>query len=154
MFETIDDIYNHIGQAMFNALPGTWNKAWMIILMQRPDSSMHFVQQYLLKKDDIALDFDVDEVEGVYKEANVDDAFYALYHLMQKGENDVPWNKARFEINNEGDFEMEFKLDEDFAWYKSLDIDNQEYDDLDIDIIDQIKTWKGLPKEYVRYWSK
>ena len=57
-------------------------------------------------------------------------------------------------MTSEGDFSIDFKYDEDFAWYKSLDIDSQEYNDLDIDVINQIKSWEGLPESYPRYWAK
>ncbi|MBB1304356.1 hypothetical protein [Pseudoalteromonas sp. SR43-5] len=64
---------------------------------------------------------------------------------MKKDKDDVPWNKVRVEITTEGYFSIDFKYDEDFAWYKSLDIDSQEYEDLDIDVINKIKSWDGLP---------
>ena len=79
---------------------------------------------------------------------------FMLFILLCKNENDVPWNKARFEMTSEGDFSIDFKYDEDFAWYKSLDIDSQKYDELDINIINKIKSWDGLPKGYPRYWTK
>ena len=82
-------------------------------------------------------DFDLDVIDGIYKNSMCNKAFYALYTIMQKDKNDVPWNKARFEMTSEGDFSIDFKYDEDFAWYKSLDIDSQKYDELDINVINE-----------------
>ncbi|MEL0631134.1 immunity protein YezG family protein [Pseudoalteromonas carrageenovora] len=152
MFKTVDEIYSHIGQAMFNALPDRWDTAWYDIFVIHPDGVTQSNQQYSLN--DVIQYFNVNKINGINKYAGCDDAFEALYKIMQKNEDDVPWNKARFEITSDGDFSIDFKYDEDFAWYKSLDIDSQEYDDLDIDVINQIKSWEGLPESYPRYWAK
>ena len=155
MFDTIDGIYNHIGQAMFDALPNKWDTATLMLLMDKVNVSVTMSQKYLDKNDSKNYKyFTVNKRNGLAYESKVSDAFYALFHIMQKDKNDVPWNKARFEITSEGDFSIDFKYDEDFAWYKSLDIDSQEYDDLDIDVINQIKSWEGLPESYPRYWAK
>ncbi|KPZ66695.1 hypothetical protein AN392_00134 [Pseudoalteromonas sp. P1-16-1b] len=152
MFNNIDEIYNHIGQSMFEHLPEKWDKAYLEVNLHRLNVSISIDPKYTYEQQ--IFDFDLDVINGVYKNSMCNKAFYALYTIMQKDKDDVPWNKARFEITSEGDFSIDFKYDEDFAWYKSLDIDSQEYDDLDIDVINQIKSWEGLPESYPRYWAK
>lgn len=155
MFDTIEDIYNHIGQAMFNALPDEWDTAILTLSMDKVNVSVTMHQKYLDKNDSTNYKyFSVNKRNGLAYESKVSDAFYALYHLMQKNENDVPWNKARVEITSQGDFSVDFKYDKDFALYKSLDIDSQEYEDLEIDVINKIKSWDGLPGSYPKYWAK
>jgi len=151
MFKEIDEIYNFIGQEMYERLPENWDIAFLEVNMDKVDQAISIGANYIFNNTPHS--FDLDELNGVVNFSDVDDAFYALYKMMQKDDNDVPWNKARFEITPDGDFEILFKYDEDFAWYKSLDIDSQEYDDLDIDIINQIKTWEGLPENAPRYWK-
>ena len=150
MFETIDEIYNHLGQSMFNALPEHWEKAWFEALLLDPEGAMQSNQEYVYNGQTFF--FNTNKINGIAKNAKCGKAFYALYKLMQKDENDIPWNKARFEIEPDGSFDMQFKYDEDFAWYNDLDPDGKEYDELDIDTINQIETWEGLPVEFERYW--
>jgi len=152
MFATIDEIYNHIGQAMFNVLPDNWDSAWFEAILLDPTGAMQSRQRYISKNETHS--FSVNKINGIPVNSGCGKAFYALYQLMQKNEDDIPWNKARFEINNEGDFDIEFKLDEDFKWYNDLDPDGKEFDELDIDIIHQIETWEGLPEDFPRYWKK
>ncbi|MBU2072482.1 MAG: antitoxin YezG family protein [Gammaproteobacteria bacterium] len=151
MFDTVDEIYNHIGQTMFNQLPEKWESAYLEVNLHQVDVSISIGSKYMHEGE--VFDFDLDVINGVYKSSKCNNAFYALYKIMRKNEQDVPWNKARFEITSEGDFTIDFKYDEDFAWYKSLDIDSQEYDDLDIKVINSIKSWQGLPEDYPRYWK-
>ncbi|MCP4991676.1 MAG: DUF600 family protein [Colwellia sp.] len=150
MFETVDDIYNHIGQAMYNALPTEWEHARFDAILLDPEGAMQSRQTYNINQEEHH--FNVNKIDGINKNANCGSAFYALYKLMQKDENDVPWNKARFEVTSDGDFEIFFKYDEDFAWYNNLDPDGKEMDELDVDIIDQIETWEGLPEDFPRCW--
>ena len=155
MFESVDDIYNYIGQAAFNALPDEWHSAQIDVLMYNavaPRRSLSVIQQYCLTDNGTPSDFDTDEVDGEVIDSNVSEAFYALYDLMKTETHKIPWNKTRFFLTSEGDFEIDFKLDEDYEWYKALSVDSQEYDELDIDIINQIKTWEGLPEGAPRSW--
>jgi len=151
MFKEIDQIYNFIREEMYGRLPGAWDFAYLDVNMERVDRAISIGANYILNN--ISNSFDLDEKNGVVNFSDIDEAFYALYHFMQKNEQDVPWNKARFEITSDGNFSVDFKYDADFVWYKSLDIDSQEYDDLDIDIINQIKSWEGLPENFSRYWK-
>ena len=148
MFENIDEIYNYIGQSIFNVLPDEWSKACNYTLMDNHALGiMSFINQYQVSSSSTVYDFSFDNKDIL----NIIAAYKELFQIMQKDENDVPWNKARFEMTSEGDFSIDFKHDEDFAWYKSLDADSQEYDDLDINVINQLKSWEGLPEDYPRY---
>ena len=150
MFETVDDIYNYIGQAMFDALPENWDRATFYAMLLKVDSSMQSKQTYLHKGE--KYDFDVNIIDGVAKRTKCSKAFYSLYHLMQKSPQDVPWNKASFQITAEGDFEIDFKYDEDFAFLNSLDPDNDRYPTSD-EIL-AIESWEGLPEDAPRYWKQ
>ncbi|PIW59623.1 MAG: hypothetical protein COW15_16925 [Shewanella sp. CG12_big_fil_rev_8_21_14_0_65_47_15] len=152
MFKNIDSIYNYVGQEMFSSLPGKWDKAYLNVNMDKIDRAISIDSKYI--SEGVEYFFDLDRKSGIVNFSDCDEAFYDLYHIMQKNEQDVPWNKARFELTPDGDFSIDFKYDEDFAWYKLLDIESQEYDELDIDIIDKIKSWEGLPSDYQRYWKK
>ncbi len=152
MFNSIDEIYNHIGQSMVEALPEPWFKAYSYVLLDNVDEGvMSFVDTFFkANQDDNEQDFFLD----IKKRMPRVRAYQALYKFMQKTPDDVPWNKARFTLTNDGDFDIEFKLDEDLIWLNNLDADSQEYDDLDINIEDQIRSWEGLPENADRYWLK
>ena len=152
MFDNTDEIYNHIGQSMFNALPEDWDAAWLDVNMSSPDRALSMGGYYQVSGS--VHDFDVNVINGKFENTNSHKAFHALYKIMKKHEVDVPWNKVRFEVTPDGNFEIQFKYDDDYAWYQSLDIDSEEYDKLDIDIINQIKTWEGLPESAERYWKQ
>lgn len=151
MFTNIDEIYSFIGQEMFDSLPEKWDRATLEVNLDSLDRAISIGATFSFNGQES--DFDLYERGGQVFFSDIDDAFYSLYKIMRKNEQDVPWNKARFEITSEGDFTIDFKYDEDFAWYKSLDIDSQEYDDLDIKVINSIKSWQGLPENYPRYWK-
>lgn len=55
MFDTIDDIYIHIGQAMFNVLSEQWEKAWFEVLLLNPDGAIQSNQEYILNTTKILL---------------------------------------------------------------------------------------------------
>ncbi|MCP4320862.1 MAG: DUF600 family protein [Alteromonadales bacterium] len=151
MFNNIDEIYNYIGQSMFEVLPDKWTGAYNYVLLDDYTSGvMSFVNRYKVDNTALEYDFRFDNKDTL----NIIKAYKDLYHIMQKKTDDVPWNKARFKVTSEGDFSIDFKYDEDFAWYNALDIDSQEYDNLDIDVINQIETWDGLPENAPRYWCK
>ncbi|OBU29060.1 DUF600 domain-containing protein [Photobacterium kishitanii] len=116
--ETFEDIYQHIGQAMFNALPDEWDSAYFYISIKLIyPRACEYKESYFLKG--VEFDFSVDENDGDY---GCTDTFFELYDLMQKDDSDVPWNKARFELKPDGSFDIQFKYDEDFAWLKSLNL--------------------------------
>ncbi|PSU86789.1 hypothetical protein C0W35_22015 [Photobacterium kishitanii] len=153
MFESDIDIYEHIGQAMFNVLPDNgWDSAYFVFKMLTVDYSA--VSEQFFIKDNQRVDFNVDE----YEYSETFEAFHELYHLMQRDDSDVPWNKARFELEPNGNFDIQFRYDKDFAWLKSLNLkkkkDNDLYESIDIDVIDLIKSWDGLPEDFDRYWLK
>ncbi len=156
MFETDIDIYQHIGQAMFNALPDEWESAYFYFRMLRANGACEYVEGYLVNGEDH--DFSVDEIDGEYEDSQCVEAFYALYNLMKKDPSDVPWNKARFELMPSGSFDIQFKYDEDFAWYLNLDLDNKQdcklFDSVKPKDVRQIKSWEGLPEDFDRYWLK
>ncbi|TOF33788.1 hypothetical protein CGJ28_22075, partial [Vibrio parahaemolyticus] len=61
-----------------------------------------------------------------------------------------PWNKARFVVHPDGDFEIEFKWDEDWTWLSSLDPDKDIYPDSET--MQSIETWDGLGENAYRPW--
>ncbi|MCV5245195.1 DUF600 family protein, partial [Escherichia coli] len=65
----------------------------------------------------------------IYSSDNIelDDAFSDLFDLMSSKEQSKPWNKARFVVQPDGDFKIEFKWDEDWAWLSSLAPDKDIY---------------------------
>ncbi len=151
MFETVDSIYEFIGQEMFNSLPDEWVSASNYTLLENFEkgiiSQVNLFQRTKSSNEE-AFRFAPSKVLELIE------AYKSLYQIMQSSNTEAPWNKARFQITSEGDFEIDFKYDENFEWYRSLDIDSKEYDDLDIDIINQIKSWEGLPDDAPRYWNQ
>ncbi|WP_231613271.1 hypothetical protein, partial [Pseudoalteromonas sp. SWXJZ94C] len=104
MFKEIDEAYNFIGQEMYERLPEEWDVAFLEVNMDKVDVAISIGANYTLNN--VVSVFDLDEKNGVINFSDVDEAFYALYKIMQKDEDDVPWNKARFEITSEGDFSI------------------------------------------------
>ena len=149
MFDTVDEIYNYIGQEMYDVLPEKWDIAWIDICLNI-GSSIQAVQCYNVDQEECY--FSLHKRNGAYRDSDYDKAFYALHDLMKKNETDNPWNKLHFTLKPDGDFDIEFKFDKDFAWYNSLDADSQEFDNLDLDIIKQIQTWDGVPESTPKYW--
>ncbi len=156
MFETDIDIYQHIGQAMFNALPDEWESAYFYFAVLRENSSCEYEGNYFLNEKEF--NFSVNKIDGEYEDSECDEAFFALYELMKKDPSDIPWNKARFELMPSGSFDIQFKYDEDFAWYLNLDLDNKQdsklFDSVKPRDVRQIKSWEGLPDDFERYWLK
>jgi len=159
MFENEINIYHHIGQSMFNALPEEWDSAYFYFRMLNERGDCTYINGYLLHDNSFDFDFDVDEIDGEYEDAKCADAFFSLYKLMKKDESDIPWNKARFELKPDGSFDMKFKYDEDFAWFQDLDLGKKQESDLfdallDSGVDDIINSWEGLPEDFDRYWLK
>ncbi len=157
MFKNEMEIYQYIGQAMFNALPDEWDSAYFYFRLTSENNSYAYVQGYLWGGHDF--DFDVDEIDDEYEDSKCGEAFRALYMLMKKNDSDIPWNKARFELMPDGNFDIQFKFDKDFVWYTSLDVrrarDAELFDKLsDLDVDDMIESWEGLPEDFDRYWLK
>lgn len=150
MFDNEIDIYHHIGQSMFNALPDEWDSAYFYFRMLNERGSCEYVEGYLLGSKDY--DFSVNEIDGEYEDSKCTEAFRRLYKNMKKNESDVPWNKARFELKPDGDFDIQFKYDKDFEWLVAVDHCSDAYERLSSDDMSVIKSWEGIPEDFNRYW--
>jgi len=73
---------------------------------------------------------------------------------MKKDESDIPWNKARFELESDGSYDVKTKFDEDYIIHTGLDADNAELDSLSSDFHLAIESWEGLPDDMLRPWGK
>ena len=152
MFDHENDIYLHIGQAMFNALPDEWDSAYFYFTMLSESGACEYEQGYFINGVDC--DFSVNKIDGEYEDAKCVEAFNALYQMMKKNDSDAPWNKARFELMPDGNFDIQFKFDEDFAWLVAVDHYSDEFECLSADDMNLIKSWGGVPDLYGRYWLK
>lgn len=149
MFESPEDVYQHVGKAIRDAIPEEdWNVAWLDILLDRLDTAITLIQSYKTSTEEAEKDFNV----NVSGNADISKAVFALFKLMRKDADDVPWNKARYTLYPDGKFDIEYKYDPDFAWLKSLDPDSDAYEELDVDIEEQIESWDGLPEDAERPW--
>jgi len=146
MFNTQEEAYQFIGKSLYINAPKNFKSAWIEITVFTVD---HVVEELAGYSDGIKnhyLDLEMN-IEGEEEDPDTRFAFYKIYHLMQKDENDVPWNKAKFTLTSEGKFDLEFKLDEDFEWFKNLNKDSSEYDSLDIKLERKVARWEGLTEE-------
>lgn len=151
MFEDIEDIYECIGQEMFDVLPESFDAAYSYATILMPGRSVEVAQKFVDsqgKEHQFSTFIQNDQV----LDTNLPQAFLALLEKMAQ-EGEIPWNKAAFSLTEDGDFELEFKLDDDWEYVRNLDSDSLEYDLLDVDLIDQVKSWEGLPDEVERPWS-
>lgn len=149
MFESDSEIYQHIGSRIQQTLPEEgWSVAWIDVLMQRLDVRLTHMDSYKVRGEDEEKDFDVEEGGN----AKIAEAFFALYKVMRKDEDDVPWNKARYTLYPDGEFDIEFKYDADFAWLKSLDPDSDRRPKSSVRR--QIQSWEGLPEDVERPWQQ
>lgn len=73
---------------------------------------------------------------------------------MQVNSSDKPWNKCRFELKSDGEFDLKFKFDYDFDWYNGLGCDSADFEMLSYEIIELIESWEGLPTDFNRFWAK
>ncbi|MBU2072487.1 MAG: antitoxin YezG family protein [Gammaproteobacteria bacterium] len=149
-FTDIDEIYNVIGQEMFDSLPEKWDRATLEVNLDSLDIAITIGAKFSFNGTESA--FNLYKRNGKIYSSGIGEAFFSLYKIMRKNEQDVPWNKARFEITSEGDFTIDFKYDEDFAYLNSLDPDNDRYPSSD-EIL-AIESWQGLAEDYPRYWKK
>ncbi|HCE2054516.1 TPA: DUF600 family protein [Vibrio parahaemolyticus] len=147
MFSTTEEIYNHIGGAILEVVPEQWCVAWVDIAMNLSTRAVYFQDRYLVdaNSDDVK-DLDIYSSDNI----ELDDAFSDLFDLMSSKEQSKPWNKARFVVHPDGDFEIEFKWDEDWAWLSSLDPDKDIYPDSET--MQSIETWDGLGENAYRPW--
>lgn len=151
MFEEIEDIYACIGQEMFDVLPDSFDTAYSYATILMPGRSVE-VDQRFVDSHGQEHQFSTFIQNDQVLDTNLPQAFLALLEKMTE-EGDIPWNKAAFSLTEDGDFEVEFKLDEDWEHVRSLDADSAEYDALDVDLIDQVKSWEGLPDAVKRPWA-
>lgn len=151
MFESIDEIYEHIGQSMYNALPDEWDIAYLDMRIIQEGRSSGIKGTYFINGE--RRFYSVDTIDGEAIDSKCDHAFYALYKMMKRNDTDMPWNKARFELEPDGSFDLQFKLDKDFIVYKSLDADSPEFDSLSSDFHIKIESWEGLPEDMPRPWK-
>ncbi len=148
MYKSDMEIYQYIGQAMFNALPDDWDCAYFVFKMLRVDYSA-LSEQFYIKGSDV-FGFNVDEDE----DTETFEAFHELFKMMRENDSDIPWNKARFELMPDGNFDIQFKFDKDFAWLNQVDRDSDAYERLSSDDMHKIKSWEGIPEGFDRYWLK
>ncbi|MBS9995492.1 DUF600 family protein [Vibrio alginolyticus] len=147
MFSTAEEIYNHVGGAILEVAPEQWCVAWVDIAMNLSTRAVYFHDRYLVdaNSDDVK-DLDIYSSDNI----ELDDAFSDLFDFMSSKEQSKPWNKARFIVYPDGDFEIEFKWDEDWAWLSSLDPDKDIYPDGDT--ARTIRSWDGLGENAYRPW--
>jgi len=146
MLDTQEEIYQYLGKSLYVNAPEGFNSAWLEISIFTVDKHSRESVGYFDGMDNRELELNID-LNGEERMPDTDLAFYKLYHLMQKDESHMPWNKAKFTLTSEGKFDLEFKLDEDFEWFKKLDKDSKDYDDLDIKLERKVKKWEGLTEE-------
>ncbi|MEC8010708.1 MAG: immunity protein YezG family protein [Pseudomonadota bacterium] len=144
----INNLYEKIGGNIFRALPDKWEKAWLDVCIYVPDVSLSLFGAY--QRNSEIFYFDIDEIDGVEIFSDTDEAFYNLHNLMvrQCGKS---WNKCRFELTSDGNFEIFYKYDEDFAYLNNL-VDKLECFPSSEEIL-AIQTWEGLPDGVARSWK-
>ena len=147
MFNSVEDIYEHIGSVMFKTLPEQWAVAWVDVDINIFTKSASNLDCYLPDADSNELVNSDSDSKG---DSLFDEAFPKLYELFQKSTDDVPWNRCRFILHPDGDFELEFKRDRDLDWLNSLDPEKDLYPSSDI--IQAIRSWDGLDENAYRPW--
>lgn len=152
MFNSAEEIHQHIGQSMFDALPEQWDKAYCDIGLSRENTCGFMAGTYYTGGEEKF--YSVDIIDGVLKYSQCDEAFYALYKMMKKDESDIPWNKARFELESDGSYDVKTKFDEDYIIYTGLDADAAEFDSLSRDFYLAIESWEGLPDDMPCPWKR
>lgn len=127
--------------------PEQWCVAWVDIAMNLSTIAVYFQDRYLVdaNSDDVK-DLDIYSSEKI----ELDDALSDLFDLMSSKKQSKPWNKARFIVHPDGDFEIDLKWDEDWAWLSSLDSDKDIYPNSDT--IQLIETWNGLGENAYHPW--
>ncbi|MBU2986778.1 hypothetical protein KO528_15545 [Saccharophagus degradans] len=152
MFNNEYEIYQYLAENIVKAIPAPdWDKAEYIAMSQNFERHLIEYASYFKIKTNENFDFDLDEGSNIpatgYKIS------MSLFELHKKKQEDKPFNKYKFTLNNDGTFDIAFKYDEDFAYMKSLDADSDEFDDLlELDVTDQIESWEGLPQDHPRPW--
>ncbi|CAM3822548.1 hypothetical protein [Parendozoicomonas haliclonae] len=148
MTKNIENIYQTLGQNLYDCLPEIWDKASILFCVYDIDV-----------RNTIGVSFENGNTSNntrmsIPASSECISCFKQLYVTMQKDDSDIPWNKAYFELLPDGEFDLQFKLDDDFAWLNQTDRNSPEYSSLDGKTILQIKTWDGLAPNTPRPWLK
>jgi hypothetical protein len=147
MFKTVEEIYDHIGNVMFNTLPDKWTVAWLDVYLDLSSGMVSVTPLYLQSSGDHnPLYFDVTVGDNPYFEV----AFPELHELLERTSTENSWNKCRFILQTDGSFELEFKFDADLDWVLGLTPDEEAQLDDDLDFA--IRQWPGLKEDAYRPW--
>ncbi|MEC8011608.1 MAG: immunity protein YezG family protein [Pseudomonadota bacterium] len=149
MNRNIEKLYQEIGEVIYLATPTEWEKISVYACIIELDRSISIGGFYTLEGKSYFIN-----VLGDDPSKDLASLFFELYHEMASANSQVmPWNKCLFELDYEGNFDFQFKFDNDYDWSIHLDICSDEYHKLDIETIKRIKSWEGLPEDFDRYWQ-
>lgn len=126
------------------------------------DDSEIVIEMYKLNRDELQFYFSYQSIDGTFISeldlphqlyATIKEAFNILWRKMNHGLDNALWNKARFIVVDDEDFEFEHKYCADVEWISGMA--PEEYPTIDGFIGAQtvIYTWRGLPDGYKRPWS-
>ncbi len=102
---TVDEIYEMIGQNVYNAIPvDEWEKAE--VLFRGDNHAIHTEGVYYSKGEKRALDVHEFDVA-------IEFALMRLHKKMMPADKSNPWNRAVFTLLPSGEFNMEFSLVEE-----------------------------------------
>lgn len=145
MSESVEEIYSQIGQTMYDALPDQWVVAWLDVCVDIPNGNAFLIPLFMEKieiRKSTSFDVSVD----------LGQCFIEMHSFFQRSGVDKAWNKCRFILRPDGDFNLEFKFDRDLDYLHSLDA--EEVVTIGSDLTNAIMHWSGLNESAHRPWVK
>lgn len=104
MSRTIDEIYQSIAQAIADSIQETWDFAK--IEVEYVEDAAEFDCVYVNSSTKVEIDFDIEY--QMFKD------FKAL-HEITTSNNSNPWNRALYVLKPNGEFNIDFKWDEELV---------------------------------------
>jgi hypothetical protein len=104
MNRTVDEIYLSIAQAVVDSIQESWDL--VKIEVEYVDDTAEFDCTYVRSDSEEEVDFDVEY--QMYKD------FKVLHEITTEGNSNL-WNRALFSLKPSGDFNIDFKWDEELA---------------------------------------
>lgn len=145
MPQSVEELYGQIGQAMCDTLPERWAVAWLDVCVDIKKQHV-LIMPFYMEKSEVrkknSFEFPVD----------LQHCFITMHSFFQCSNNDKAWNKCRFVLRPDGDFNLEFKFDCDLDYLQSISVEAEKA--IGSDLTSSIKRWSGLKEDVHRPWLK
>ncbi|WP_337909212.1 hypothetical protein [Vibrio cholerae] len=143
MPQSVEELYGYIGQSMYDSLPDEWVVSWLDVCIDTRKCRANIMPFFMEKAE-------VRKSTSFIMPVDLEQCFVAMHSYFQQSQEDKAWNKCRFILRPDGDFDLEFKFDRDLDYLYSLaggDVARVEES-----LVNAIRSWSGLKEDAYRPW--